>query len=256
MNVRRFCVFTMAVLATGMAFSADEKDAVQNKKPRPPVQLVAVPNSQKGTFWIADGHKIVDAAPIIKEAKADFYKISRLNYVSTNGVAAKVDTARDLVKTLGANAAIFIVDETKLPPLLVAPEEHWAMVNVYALTRDGTEGDKLIKRVKGEVYRAFAIVGGCFISQFDGNVLDCTSLRELDRRDDDVFLPVDLYARLTTYLPKLGLEPLRRTTYRKACKEGWAHQPTNDIQRAIWEQVNLEKERGPVNAIKIAPPKK
>ena len=27
-------------------------------------------------------------------------------------------------------------------------------------------------------------------------------------------------------------------TYKRACREGWAPTPTNDVQRAIWEKVH------------------
>ena len=35
---------------------------------------------------------------------------------------------------------------------------------------------------------------------------------------------------------KLGIKPARMTTYRKAVEEGWAPAPTNDFQKAIWEE--------------------
>ena len=53
-----------------------------------------------------------------------------------------------------------------------------------------------------------------------------------------------------------GIEPIRMATYRIACEEGWAPAPTNDVQKAIWEKVKADKERGPTNPIKIEPPKK
>jgi hypothetical protein len=59
-----------------------------------------------------------------------------------------------------------------------------------------------------------------------------------------------------TYLKSLGVTPAEMTTYRKACREGWAPAPTNDIQKAIWEQVKADKERGPTNPLKISMPKR
>jgi len=37
--------------------------------------------------------------------------------------------------------------------------------------------------------------------------------------------------------------------------EGWAPAPTNAYQRAVWDEVKSEKERGPSNALKIVPGK-
>jgi len=42
--------------------------------------------------------------------------------------------------------------------------------------------------------------------------------------------------------------------YKKAVAEGWAPAPTNDVQKAIWDRMKAEKERGPANAVKITPP--
>jgi len=48
--------------------------------------------------------------------------------------------------------------------------------------------------------------------------------------------------------------PCIRATYRRACHLGWAPPPTNDVQRAIWEKIKAEKERGPTKPITIPPP--
>ena len=57
-------------------------------------------------------------------------------------------------------------------------------------------------------------------------------------------------------LNALGFKPRRRLTYRRACQEGWAPAPTNEFQKAVWEQVKADKERGPANPITIPPPNK
>ena len=55
-------------------------------------------------------------------------------------------------------------------------------------------------------------------------------------------------------LPDAGFSPAVVTTYRTACREGWAPEPVNDLQRAIRAEVLAEKERGPTNPILILPP--
>ena len=62
--------------------------------------------------------------------------------------------------------------------------------------------------------------------------------------------------RIIKHLKGIGVKPARRTTYKRACQEGWAPAPTNAYQKAIWEQVKADKERGPTNPITIPPPKK
>jgi hypothetical protein len=36
---------------------------------------------------------------------------------------------------------------------------------------------------------------------------------------------------------KMGVKPISVVTYRKAVEAGWAPAPTNDIQRAIYDEV-------------------
>jgi hypothetical protein len=47
----------------------------------------------------------------------------------------------------------------------------------------------------------------------------------------------------------LGVLPAQRATYLKACEEGWAPAPTNDVQKAIWDKVHAM----PTEPIKIKP---
>ena len=50
------------------------------------------------------------------------------------------------------------------------------------------------------------------------------------------------------------MTPCIRATHRRACHLGWVPPPTNDVQRAIWEKIKADKERGPTNPITIPPP--
>ena len=43
------------------------------------------------------------------------------------------------------------------------------------------------------------------------------------------------YVRFAPYAKGYGITPAIESTYRKACKEGWAPQPTNEYQQAIWD---------------------
>ena len=46
---------------------------------------------------------------------------------------------------------------------------------------------------------------------------------------------------------------IHRATYREACREGWAPPPTNDLQRAIWEETRKLPEK-PIK-IEFDPPR-
>ncbi len=64
----------------------------------------------------------------------------------------------------------------------------------------------------------------------------------------------DFVQGMSKHLPNLGIKQFTRTIYKKACEEGWAPAPTNDYQKAVWEQVKADKERGPTSPITIPPP--
>jgi len=51
----------------------------------------------------------------------------------------------------------------------------------------------------------------------------------------------------------MGMAAPKLVPYLKACQEGWAPVPTNDYQKAVWERVRSEKERGPANGLRIEP---
>ena len=64
------------------------------------------------------------------------------------------------------------------------------------------------------------------------------------------------YTKISTFMKDVGYLTARRDTYYGACREGWAPAPTNDVQKAIFDQVKADKERGPTNPITIPPPGK
>ena len=81
------------------------------------------------------------------------------------------------------------------------------------------------------------------------------SLKDLDADPSVCPSPV-VYDKIQQTCRKLGITRPRRISYRRACLEGIAPAPTDDIQRAIWERIKADKERGPTTPITIPPPKK
>ena len=49
--------------------------------------------------------------------------------------------------------------------------------------------------------------------------------------------------KISVHARKLGMQMVRTTTYRKAAEEGWAPPPTNDVQKAIWNEAKPEQEQ-------------
>ena len=51
-------------------------------------------------------------------------------------------------------------------------------------------------------------------------------------------VPMDKVQAIGAYLAAHGVTPLVTAHYRQACKQGWAPAPTNEYQKAIWDQVH------------------
>ena len=52
---------------------------------------------------------------------------------------------------------------------------------------------------------------------------------------------LEALSRIMPTARSLGMQPIRKASYRKAVEEGWATDPTNDIQKAIWNEVRKAK---------------
>ena len=211
-------------------------------------------STMKGSFRFVNLQKQVppeSMEEIVGRLKQHF--MSDFALVEGNGEFS-VEGAQGLLEKNYATAGVFIIDMANLPTILIAPEGRWAMVNVWALSADGAEKPKLVRRVRRELLRAFAALAG------GGGSMDplcvsrtATTLAELDalKSNDLTYEPL---VRAEEALKAMGITPYRRTTYREACEEGWAPAPTNDIQKAVWDQIKADKERGPTNPITIQPP--
>ena len=149
--------------------------------------------------------------------------------------------------------SLYVIDDDKMPISLVAPEGRWAFVNVARLAEGrGEKAQFLEARVKKECARVGCMLFGGISSTYKQNLLSFAgSAEDLDKFETDN-LPVDGPMRCQRYLLSLGVKPYRLTTYRKACEEGWANPPTNDVQKAIWDKVHAL----PTEPIKIKPEEK
>lgn len=151
----------------------------------------------------------------------------------------------------GDTAAVVVVREDVMsaPRLLVAPEDCWAVVNVTALAADGTDANYVQIRTAKEVYRALALVLGASDSMMQPSLMaPIHSIKDLDA-NPCIGLSPDTCNKMIENAGRLGVEMRRRTTYKRACEEGWAPAPTNDVQRAIWKKVH----ELPTEPIKIKP---
>ena len=139
-----------------------------------------------------------------------------------------------------ASIKLYLIDAPKEPVMLLAPEDHWGKLNLARMV-DDLPGDRakekfFASRARKMIIKSLSLLMGGGSSQFPGNIMNATTMRELDQCQEIV--PVDMVDNYTAYLKAIGVKPAEKTTYRKACREGWAPQPTNDVQRTIWNQVH------------------
>lgn len=198
--------------------------------------LIRKDGSAKGRFVLLNGQKSVDR----KELVAALATLDRQLKVRTEVVACDgIDTGnvRKTIEKSGGSVGVALVESPSLPSLLAAPESGWAIVNVSALSVEGDAG-ALASRVRKEILRGFAfIAGGCYSLFGDFLMRDVTEPRQLDAVANEEF-SIALIQRMSQVLPNYGITPWYETTYQRACEEGWAPQPTNEYQKAIWDKVH------------------
>ena len=177
-------------------------------------------------------------------------------------VHIRVDAQMATQKTRVSPSAAFPVvvsvinDPSSDATILIAPEQSWATVNIAQLQKDKPEEEVYGMRIHKEVWRATAMAMGAANSMQQPCLMrQINTLRELDRTRNTLPSPQPVNNMMEVAY-KHNIAKIRMVTYKRACEEGWAPAPTNDIQKAIWERVKADKERGPTNPIEIPMPKK
>ena len=185
---------------------------------------------QKGRVLIANTQSRVPLDGLAKSVSklADIMKIA---IDIENATVVDASKSAQFLKDKNANAVVYIV-ESGSSPLLISPDERWAIVSVAAL------GDANVPaRLQKETLRALTFLcGGTASGYANPMTFPVTDVRQLDLIDSPD-LPIDVIQRMQQYLERLGVTPYKQATYRTACKQGWAPPPTNDVQRAIWDEV-------------------
>lgn len=148
-------------------------------------------------------------------------------------------------KAMGdANVAVFIVDDPALPMTLIAREAKWGLLNVAAISADKPTVVTLLGRANKLMTRIVTdLLGGNNNLLVDFSAMKPVyTLKELDALKGFAIAPPSL-SQIVYSLPSLGMTRKMKTTYQDACAEGWAPAPTNDVQKAIWNEVKNPQER-------------
>lgn len=256
-------VFAFATLAMTFAFAeAPATDKAKEKKtPLTPAQQAArrqaremkrfggyivKPNSAAGKILFVDTRKEVKDT-----AAADVVAFLRKTYQYpaevVKGEADQADVSK--VGKTAATMTIVLCEKPDSPALLISPEDMWASVNATRLARGCSDPKVFAARVRKELTRAFCFLAGAGNSMGSATVMTPVfSNMELDERFVEE-IPPDVDGKFNKHLAAFGIKPWIRTTYTYACEEGWAPQPTNEFQKAIWDKVHA----APTKPIVIAP---
>ena len=223
MMMKNMLSFVFAVAVAGSALAVDT-NAI--RRLRRSGGMISRPAA--GTFVLFDAQKSIGRDKVTS-CMDTFLKPLRISgrCAELSGGFALGD-AVSAAQREGATAAVFVVSDTALPVALVAPEDHWGVVNVARLAADGTSGEKLELRFAKEFARVAANVLGAWSSPALISVLQPTaSLADLDKIASTSLTP-DAMPSIMGYLSKIGFVQTKTVPYRLACKQGWAPQPTNE----------------------------
>ena len=164
-------------------------------------------------------------------------------------VECPFSTADKLIAQKNVGAGVLIVDNSKFPIIVVSPDRKWAIMNIYPLKEDSPTPDKLFERFTKVYWNAIARTLGAGYSSYPGCVLvPFTTVAELDAVK--VLKPCpEPFNKMIDTGNALGIKTLSIASYRSACEKGWAPAPTNDVQKAILDEVHAI----PTEPIKIKP---
>ena len=206
---------------------------------------VTKPGSGEGVIKIVNAQKDVSVNSL-PDAVTEFTGRFHYSVEITNGEPVTVETAAQRLSAIKANAAVFIVSNKALPRILVSPEEGWAIINASTLKNGAKDDAEVASRLDKEVVRAICFIGG--LGQGSGMAIMHPVSYSVDLDAiPNTRVTGDASKRFALVMPSFGLEPKVVKNYRTAVQEGWAPAPTNDIQRAIWNDVR----KIPENPIKI-----
>ena len=212
---------------------------------------IAIPNSQKGMISIVNAQQSIPQGEIEKAiaiiSKADEYNFT-IEAAESGGDPISV------VRKSKSPLTVAVVANDSTPALLVSPDEGWAVVNVSKLDEGlNTPAAKekfLAPRFRKQFIRAFVLACTGTGSQYKQNFFWAKSIQDLDLFRE--FIPQDSANNCKERLADKGVTPLKYTVYIRACHEGWAPAPTNDVQKAIWDKVHAM----PTEPLKIKPEEK
>ncbi len=159
------------------------------------------------------------------------------------GDKCPMEMAQGMMKADRPLMLVLVVENCgRLPALSVFPEERIGIVNADKL-KGGEDKDPAIgeMRVTKEVWRAMGFIAGVgFSAQPNDMMQPFATLEDLDSSDNAYIQPMNMM-KMDKFWKRWGVKQPHKVPYRAAIRQGWASPPTNDLQRAVWEQEKTNK---------------
>ena len=168
---------------------------------------------------------------------------------ASGGIRELSEAAKVLLGEKRVGASMVIVDDASLPFRIFSDEGNWAILNVAFLKEDKPDTGKFEVRFEKMVWRALARalqVGS--VTHMPSVLQPFGTLAELDGNAMMRPSPEGCNAFIDNS-KRYGITTITISSYRDACHKGWAQPPTNDVQKAIWNEIHAM----PTEPIKIKP---
>jgi len=144
--------------------------------------------------------------------------------------------AEALVGGEGVGAGAIVINDPAMPIELISPDRRWGILNIAPLKADNPSEAKFEQRFVKVYWGIIARTLGAGTSSFPGCVLvPFTNMKELDAISAVRPCPEPFNKMIDTG-KVYGIDTISIASYRTACEQGWAPAPTNDVQKAIWNE--------------------
>lgn len=191
--------------------------------------------------------KVVDAqksvphgriADMVRDARyATLLPIEATDAETKPTLEALVTKVKDTASGDNTGAAVLIIDDQALPFRIFSDESNWAILNIAFLHEGDPDPGMFENRVEKMLWRTLARalqVGS--VANMPSVLQPFKTLKELDANTATRPSP-EGYNAFIDNAKAYGIGTISIASYRDACHKGWAPYPTNEVQKAIWDEI-------------------
>ena len=236
---------TIVAIAIGAVSIAAMAEATAPKRGRPrgsrPSGGIVEKAYSGNVLKVVDAQKSVPRGRIsdmVREARyATLLPIEAVDGEVKPTLEALVAKAQETVNSDKTGAAVLIIDDAALPFRIFSDESNWAILNLAFLHEGEPKPEVFETRVEKMLWRTLARalqVGS--VANTPSVLQPFKTLKELDANTATRPSP-EGYNAFIDNAKAYGIGTISIASYRDACHKGWAPYPTNEVQKAIWDEI-------------------